>query len=69
MAKKPSKNSDAELIAREAVREHLRKAGRKGGETMKKRGRAYYQEIGRKGAAARWENNKTKKCKKKTKSK
>ena len=53
MAKKPSKLT-AEELAREAVREHLRKAGSKGGQTMKKRGRAYYQEIGKKGAAARW---------------
>lgn len=53
MEKKPSKPT-AEEIAKEAVREHLRRAGRKGGQTMKKRGRAYYQEIGRKGAAARW---------------
>lgn len=57
MAKKPSKPS-ADDLAREAVREHLRRAGRKGGETMKKRGRAYYQEIGRKGAASRWKNKK-----------
>lgn len=57
MAKKSSKPT-ADDLAREAVREHLRRAGRKGGQTMKKRGRAYYQEIGRKGAAARWKNKK-----------
>lgn len=63
MAKEPSKNISAELLAREAVREHLRKAGKKGGQAMKKRGRAYYQEIGRKGATARWKNYKNNKKK------
>jgi len=66
MAKESSikqSTSDA-LIAQEAVREHLRRAGRKGGQTMKKRGKAYYQEIGKKGAAARWKNKKTKNARK-----
>lgn len=46
------------------ISEHYRKGGLKGGATMKKRGRAYFQEIGRKGAQTRWakkkaqENNK-----------
>lgn len=55
MATESSKPTTEDMI-REAVREHLRRAGRKGGQTMKKRGRAYYQEIGRKGALARWKN-------------
>lgn len=65
MAKKSPKLS-ADDLAREAVREHLRRAGRKGGQTMKKRGRAYYQEIGRKGALARWKNKNKKDGKKTT---
>ena len=36
------------------ISDHHRQGGLKGGATMKKRGRAYFQEIGRKGAAARW---------------
>lgn len=59
MATKSPKKSNASDLAREAVREHLRRAGRKGGQTMKKRGREYYQKIGRKGARARWGNKKT----------
>ena len=49
-----TKKTTTEEIARAAVLAHLRAIGRKGGETMKKRGRAYYQKIGRKGALARW---------------
>lgn len=36
------------------ISEHHRQGGLKGGATMKKRGRAYFEEIGRKGAQARW---------------
>lgn len=42
------------------ISDYHRQGGLKGGATMKKRGRAYFQEIGRKGAKARWEDkNKT----------
>lgn len=40
------------------ISDHHRQGGIKGGATMKKRGRAYFQEIGKKGAAARWPNKK-----------
>ena len=36
------------------ISEYHRQGGLKGGATTAKRGRAYYQEIGRKGAAKRW---------------
>lgn len=36
------------------ISDHHRQGGLKGGATMKKRGRAYFEEIGRKGAQARW---------------
>lgn len=36
------------------ISDHHRRGGLKGGATMKKRGRAYFEEIGRKGARARW---------------
>ena len=55
MARKKSTPTKKDL-AKQAVIEHLRKAGKKGGEVMKLRGRKYYQEIGRKGALARWGN-------------
>lgn len=60
MAKEPSTKrvASATEIGREAVREHLRRAGRKGGQTMKKRGSAYYKMIGKKGAEARWNKKK-----------
>ena len=38
------------------ISDHHRRGGLKGGATMKKRGRAYFQEIGRKGAQKRWGN-------------
>jgi len=38
------------------ISDHHRRGGVKGGATMKKRGRAYFQEIGRKGAQKRWKN-------------
>ncbi len=40
------------------ISEHYRQGGLKGGATLKKRGRAYFEEIGRKGAKARWEKRK-----------
>lgn len=40
------------------ISDHHRQGGLKGGATMKKRGRAYFEEIGRKGAQARWNKNK-----------
>lgn len=36
------------------ISDYHRQGGLKGGATMKKRGRAYFEEIGRKGALARW---------------
>lgn len=40
------------------ISDHHRQGGLKGGATMKKRGRAYFEEIGRKGAQARWDKKK-----------
>ena len=37
------------------ISDHHSRGGKKGGATMKKRGRAYFQEIGRKGAVKRWD--------------
>lgn len=36
------------------ISEHHRQGGLKGGATMKKRGRDYFVEIGKKGAETRW---------------
>ena len=44
---------------RAIISEHHRQGGLKGGATMKKRGRAYFEEIGRKGSEARWGKKKT----------
>lgn len=38
------------------ISDYHRQGGLKGGATLKKRGRAYFQEIGRKGAEKRWKN-------------
>ena len=40
------------------ISDHHRRGGLKGGATMKKRGRAYFQAIGRKGAQKRWNKDK-----------
>lgn len=40
------------------ISDYHRQGGLKGGATMKKRGRAYFEEIGRKGARARWAKQK-----------
>lgn len=37
------------------ISDHHSRGGKKGGATMKKRGRAYFEEIGRKGAKKRWD--------------
>lgn len=44
---------------RAIISDHHRQGGLKGGATLKKRGRAYFQEIGRKGSEARWGKKKT----------
>lgn len=60
---KTTNNSIPELTPEQRqaiISEHHRQGGLKGGATLKKRGRAYFQEIGRKGAQKRWADKKAK---------
>ena len=40
--------------AKEIIRKHYSKLGKKGGAKTARRGKKYYSEIGKKGMAARW---------------